>query len=286
MITKLKQKPYNYGIRRGKPPLDYGFITNCLVDVPQRIKYELTNNVLTIKAGTVCIVPYGTEAPTLSVGDYLLGEDNNNLFKIVDIQYDSTEETPKLIYWCEVQRDISRTNYTFAAGTQYVVNLCLNSTNEAVGHIDYTRVNYVDTTDTAGEKYLTYNTTTNYVSSETGSFTVGSLPLGLIKGSGTGVTSVDTVFNGMGFIGGTLWIDKGCIGLATNGNNIDGSLNNISATTKFVLYTVTTGTDNHNYIMLYDIDTGFLRPADLANVYFETPAVPPSPSIYMTWLDT
>lgn len=34
-------------------------ITNCLLEVPQRIKYELTDGTLTVKAGSVVIVPYG-----------------------------------------------------------------------------------------------------------------------------------------------------------------------------------------------------------------------------------
>ena len=36
-------------------------ITNCLLEIPQRIKYTLVNGTLTIKAGTVVIVPYGVE---------------------------------------------------------------------------------------------------------------------------------------------------------------------------------------------------------------------------------
>ena len=37
-------------------------ITNCLLEVPQRIKLELNDGVLTLKAGSQVIVPNGFEA--------------------------------------------------------------------------------------------------------------------------------------------------------------------------------------------------------------------------------
>lgn len=36
-------------------------VTNCITEIPQRIKYTLENGTLTILAGSVVIVPYGVE---------------------------------------------------------------------------------------------------------------------------------------------------------------------------------------------------------------------------------
>lgn len=45
----------------GGDNLKYNNITNCLLEVPQRIKYTLEDGTLTIKAGSQVIVPYGLE---------------------------------------------------------------------------------------------------------------------------------------------------------------------------------------------------------------------------------
>ena len=56
----------------------------------------------------------------------------------------------------------------------------------------------------------------------------------------TGTVSVSQVFNGMGYIGSTVWVDKGVKGLIPNGRNEDGSLNNEEVTTdKLYIYTYT-----------------------------------------------
>ena len=47
--------------------------------------------------------------------------------------------------------------------------------------------------------------------------------------------SIDQVFNGIGYIGSTVWVDKGVKGLIPNGRNEDGTLNNIEFVTDNVL---------------------------------------------------
>ena len=49
------------------------------------------------------------------------------------------------------------------------------------------------------------------------------------------ICSIDQVFNGFGYIGSTLWVDKGVKGLIPNGRNEDGTLNNREFTTSKVL---------------------------------------------------
>ena len=54
---------------KGYDNLTYRHLTNCLLEVPQRIKYDLTDGTLTVKAGSVVIVPYGTEDLTAITED-------------------------------------------------------------------------------------------------------------------------------------------------------------------------------------------------------------------------
>lgn len=53
-----------------------------------------------------------------------------------------------------------------------------------------------------------------------------SLPLAVITVSGGKITSIDKIFNGFGYIGSTLFVLPGVKGIAPNGRNTDGTLNN------------------------------------------------------------
>jgi hypothetical protein len=65
-----------------------------------------------------------------------------------------------------------------------------------------------------------------------------SFPIFLINKDNTGFTSIDQVFNGFGYIGSTVWVDKDVKALAPNGRNTDGTLKNYEiTTTQFSIYT-------------------------------------------------
>ena len=79
-----------------------------------------------------------------------------------------------------------------------------------------------------------YDTNTNLVKSYTGGAYSGnnlSFPIAICTKTSTSddnlLTSIDQVFNGMGYIGSTIWVDKGVKGLIPNGRNQDGSLKSI-----------------------------------------------------------
>ncbi len=95
MITTLKQKPYNYGIRKGKPPLTYNNISNCITSAPELVKWKWNNNVFTLEAGSIVTWCAGKEPPTLGVGDIYNG------MPIVGISWDGTD----LYYYCQTQED-------------------------------------------------------------------------------------------------------------------------------------------------------------------------------------
>ena len=205
-----------------------GMLTNCLLEVPQRINYTLENGTLTVKAGSVVIVPYGTEDKTAEypVGATFIHEN----FKVVDTQF----EDGKFFVWAELVNDvISNTSGSSTEEKQYMfMDLTLNNTGwqkniesgtSTTCSQTYT-VHYKTDTNLIG---MSSNTTTPVYSTSVRSFVY------LIATNSTSNSwkSVNQVFNGMGYIGSTIWVDKGVKGLIPNGRNEDGTLNNIEFVT-------------------------------------------------------
>ena len=184
-------------------------ITNCLLEVPQRIKLELNNGVLTLKAGSVVIVPNGFEA-------------------------DGT--TPKFDY-VTVESDISRNNFSANGTTMIIVNFNnQGSGSNALGQALVSRVGSGTSDPNTGYYYRTNENKVYHL----GNWYGYSLPIMVGTANGTTITSIDQVFNGMGYIGSTVWVDKGVKGLIPNGRNADGSLTNEEVTTD-KLYIITIG---------------------------------------------
>ena len=176
-------------------------ITNCLLEVPQNIKLELNNSTLTLKAGSKVIVPNGV-----------------GLFDEVVVSADKTiTNTSNDTYMVFVRKDTNGLALTRLA------------TQTASG----------TSTPTSGW-YGYYNTNDNkvYRIEEGINKTLMSLPIGIITVSNGAIASIDQIFNSMGYIGSTIWVDKGVKGLIPNGRNEDGSLKNIeTANNKVLTYT-------------------------------------------------
>ena len=208
-------------------------ITNCLLEVPQRIKYTLENGTLTIKAGSVVIVPYGTEDKTadLPKGATFINEN----FKVYDTQFSDG----KFFVWAELQEDKtgspsdSLTRFQAFDMTSTTGVYSWNATNRC-----YSGSSAPTNTDSG---YWWYDTTNNIIKRYNGSIWENnyiSLPTCVFTIVDGSVTSIDQVLNGMGYIGSTVWVDKGVKGLIPNGRNADGSLINEEVTIdKFVIST-------------------------------------------------
>lgn len=167
-------------------------ITNCLLEVPQNIKLELNDGVLTLKAGSKVIVPNGA-----------------GVFDEITIDIDKTDTAP------------------VSFSLQCMVYL---SNNKDLDVIAITTT-YSGSTD-AGNNSLWYDTTNNNVRRTSSSGVIqdgNSFPIAIVSMSDGVFTSIDQIFNGMGYIGSTIWVDKGVKGLIPNGRNEDGTLNNIEA---------------------------------------------------------
>lgn len=192
----------------GKPQ-----ITNCLLEVPQRIKLELNNGTLTLKAGSEVIVPNGKNADGSLKFDYV------------------TVESDKAI-----------PSGTTTAGQRFIWFTLPNGYGNGVTQYCFSGNTAVMNSTTPNTYSTFYNTETNKMYRGNGTTWVEkqySLPVCLATNDATGAfTSIDQVFNGFGYIGSAIWVDKGVKGLAPNGWNGNGTYKNIEyATDKLITYT-------------------------------------------------
>lgn len=202
-------------------------ITNCLLEVPRRIKYTLVDGVLTILKGSVCIVPYGTEDKTadLPKGATFINEN----FKVYDTQFSDG----KFFVWAELQKDFSN---SWKGGNGIYLDFLKTGLDKDVdfavqsGEVDNC---FSGSTAPTGKEFMFWLDTQNNIikrSENSGATWIDNeciaLPYCINVKNTTGTVSVDQVFNGMGYISSTIWVDKGVKGLIPNGRNADGSLIN------------------------------------------------------------
>lgn len=218
--------------------LNHSYFTNSLLEIPQRIKLDLTDGVLTIKSGSVVIVPYGVEDLTTQYpkGATFL----NDNYKVYDTQF----VDGNFFVWVEIQEDRS------CGTTQSTIN------NRTVWFNPQGGVNTGDgdflfsgTTTPTGDYAVWYDTTRNIITrTMDGGVTwtdYQSFPV--VVGAFTknyGFNSVQA-FNGMGYIGSTVWVDKGVKILIPNGRNEDGTLNNIEYTSTKIITSSSTATQDY-----------------------------------------
>ena len=236
--------------------LGENLITNCLKEVPQRIKYTLVDGVLTILKGSVCIVPYGTEDKTadLPKGATFINEN----FKVYDTQYiEDSDENGKFFVWVELQKDLDIITLETISLTGFLIGL-----DDAIGNGYWSAANL-----SSGSSFplspqntdVFYHVTNNrvylyrqsqWVTTDLAGNDFLILPPIMFTGANKQIVSVDQVLNGMGVIGSTVWVDKGVKGLIPNGRNADGTLKNIEYTSN----KISTSTFTGGYV-----DTFYLR---------------------------
>ena len=256
-----------------------GKLTNCLLEVPQRIKYDLTDGTLTIKAGSVVIVPYGVEDLTAQypVGSTFI-HDN---FKVYDTQY----EDGKFFVWAELVGDILADQK--ANNTNVIISLAVSTPRAVYGTSGVT----ADTTPTASTSYkFLYNTTENKCLEDVGYWETCCFPIIIADRNSTeGFTNVKQVFNGMGYIGSTVWLDKGVKCLIPNGRNADGSLNNLEVTNDSLLTTTFASSATESMALVYqpysDESKYKLWNRSAAKFYYQAEN-PGSVAIYSQWYNT
>lgn len=193
--------------------LDDNIRTNCLTKIPQDIKLELNNGTLTLKAGSKMYKGDGS---------------------IVNIDSDKTTtgaNTTKAIAFYDIESDLFSWRHAEECFSQ----------DSAPNNTQY---------------MLWYDTANKIVkaTADTGAtWSECALPICEFTADSTQITSIDQIFNGIGYIGNTIFVLPGVEGLIPNGRNDDGSLNNTKCTTTSVLtivapdkrnaYIVANGTD-------------------------------------------
>ena len=198
-------------------------ITNCILNIPQRLKLELNaSKALVLKAGSQIIVPNGFEADgTTKKFDYITVD--------TDIQQGNGHAAQDLYF----VRNYSSPKYLIG----YHATKCFSGNTAPTGFGTY------------AFWYDTSNNLVKWTQNSGATWTSGySLPVGLTTGSSaTVISSIDQIFNGFGFIGSTVFADKGIKGVIPNGRNEDGSLNNIEYITSKVELTTRMLTNRTNY---------------------------------------
>lgn len=198
-------------------------ITNCITEIPQDIKLELNAGTLTLKAGSKVYVPNGAGV----FDEILITADKINSFS-----------------WMA-----SGTKYllTYLTDTNIIdgcdLSSCSSGTSFPVGPVN---------------GWVCYRTDENKIYRYDGFNwqNIVGLPLGIATGSGSGVASIDQVFNGLGYIGGTVFGLPGLKALQPNGFNADGTSKNVEVELPSVK-TWTTGNYSFQNAPLLVDNTGF-----------------------------
>lgn len=176
-----------------------GLITNCTINIPQNIVLEYINSTLILKSGSVIICPNGLE------------EDG---------------ATRKFNY-IKIEEDIITDGVSWDGQCYIFVNA-----DKSLGIVSVSQCvsGEVAPTSTTPVWYDTKNNlikkTEDFV---TWTDSKASLPIGLVLLQTTipYIKSLNQVFNGIGYMGSAIWVDKDIEGLIPNGINKDGSLKNI-----------------------------------------------------------
>jgi hypothetical protein len=191
--------------------LNKEMITNCITEIPQDIKLELKDGVLTVKAGSKTYKPDGRYT-------------QSNEDKSVEIKVDGKY----FIYtWSFSTITSMPLEYTFSGATPPTVtrsSLWFDTTNNIIKQ-------------SSGDG-STWNGNIH-------------LPMAVVTVSNGAISSIDQVFNGFGYIGSTVFALPGVKGLIPNGRNADGSLKNIEFEADRVLTITTESTNISNLFVGY-----------------------------------
>jgi len=216
-----------------------GKITNCITEVPQRIKYVLENGNFTVKAGSVVIVPYGTvdKSAEFPVGADFINAD----LKVVDTSY----ADGKFFVWAELQRDIIDSEASSDTLSRYV-EVYIGSSSTGVIHLASTSAG----TNSASYSGMYYRTDLNTFMRYNSGVSAGiyaSLPIGIAVAGNSYIYNSFSVFAGMGYINNVFWVDKGVKGFVGNGRNENGAYQNILYTTSKMFVKTFNLTANRNF---------------------------------------
>ena len=190
-------------------------VTNCITEIPQDIKLELSSGTLTLKAGSKAYKPNGA-----------------GVFNEITTANDLT------ITAAATGKSLICVN---SNGSGLIVRVAAKCVSGTTRSLTDTYMLWYDTTN---------NVINNYGSDSSTPAQTVSLPIAVVTVSGGAISSIDQVFNGFGYIGSTMFALPGVKGLIPDGRNSDGTLNNGNLNITSVLtYTNTSVFDRRNIII-------------------------------------
>ena len=189
-------------------------ITNSILEIPQDIKFELTDGVLKLKAGSKVYIPNGV----------------NNF----DTETISSDITVSLSTATGTYRVFYRKGSNLAFANQLNVKSGSTPTSNIQGM-------YYD---------ITLNKISFYQNNTTGDGNLYSFPLAEITITNGVCTSINQIFNGLGYIGSTVFVLPNLKVLLCDGRNVDGTLNNYELNISQCQVYTTAITLNDGYLVI------------------------------------
>lgn len=234
--------------------VNYNNISNCITYIPQDIKLELNNGILTLKAGSKVYIPNGKD------------QYSNNKFDVVTI--DSDLSIPK---W----------NNTVPG--------LISITSNRETWVALLEQQYSGISAPTSQYALWYDTSNNKIKSTSNAGSTWAegycFPIAICIANSSKWISIDQIFNGFGYIGNTVYALPGVKGLIPNGRNADGSLKNIEFTLDKVRTTKYEVTNSTRNIDLNLYENGEFTGFSSAFVFKQT-NTPPRSGINMLWYNT
>ena len=191
VILEGNQTSSDLGLQDAETALNYNNITNCITKIPQDIKLELNDGILTLKAGSKVYKGDGT---------------------VINITSD------------RINNDTSKNGQYFIC-----INVISQSVEVAKVSTSTSGADKGDV-GTFSAWYDTTNKIVYRYGGDISSGYEVSLPIAIVTMDSTGTKSIDQVFNGFGYIGSSVFTLPGLEMLLPNGLNDDGTLNNIKYT--------------------------------------------------------
>lgn len=211
-------------------------LTNCILEVPQRIKWEVIDGVFYIKAGSVLTRPNGWidkeqgirkfEYKTLDTNIALSQITNKNTANVILFFVGAKQSGNEGLWYFDNEINV------FSQDTPPAVSIAANMWYDTDNNI----IKY--TTD-SGKTWIDEEI---------------YFPIGLVSLRNGVLDSVVDIFNGSGFIGSCGWVDRGVKCLFSNGSNDNGSLKNVENSTSEISISNPTGYKNAVSHMLLELN--------------------------------
>jgi len=202
-----------------------GISTNGLTGVSQDINIEFSSYTVTLKAGSKLYVPAGFEEDGTTPKFDIITIEND-----VSISAAAADTNTRLIYY-DVTTDTLATAAYHQSGT--------------AGYSGSGNCGYYFTDTNILRRYLAGVLQDNII----------SFPIAQVTGDGSHMCgTLDKVFNGLGYIGKTIFALPGLKGLIPNGRNADGTLNNTEFSVSSVLTRTSSSSNVNSNIALQGSD--------------------------------